>query len=561
QTVTFGQSDLVDLHRTGTAPWPDSPTPILQAGGASSLDTHLAAGPGGKAAETWIAGSDLFLSIRNASGVWGSPVQVDESPPSFESVIASDLTYDSLGNAVVVWVLSERISPDANEMRTHVYARTRSAAGTLGPIQSLYVVPVSTDGLAQKYIGTVRSTVDSEGHVRAVWMTEDSQGFQPNAATGPAQLRTALLTSPGGDSWTVPDAPIASAGEPYDEWQMASDGAGNVSFIWFNRNLDTNQRTLYYAPLPSGVASIGSPSVVATDDPAAHRDFFTAIVRVNPAGAAVVGWLERTVTYDPNTSAATQSEELKARSRSTVGADLGPAATVASGVDNGDLSGQIRIEGEHPFDFAINSDGDALAVWSKDTGYQQAKLQSSRRPSGGSWNAPQDVEASPSGQAMWPLLEAGPDNSFDVVWTSIFGGTDLRLFAARGEVGSSSGPSDSDGDGVSDSSDQCQNVAGPGPSGCPTHPRTLTISYSTRADAFKGVLSGDPAACISGKTVTLWKVHDGPDAKKGSDSTDSTGHYKIPKAEPTGRYYAKVKQVTIPSAGICSAVHSKTIAP
>jgi hypothetical protein len=120
---------------------------------------------------------------------------------------------------------------------------------------------------------------------------------------------------------------------------------------------------------------------------------------------------------------------------------------------------------------------------------------------------------------------------------------------------------DADDDGTPDTSDACPAVSGPTPSGCPTFNRALTVDYSRRGDAFKGELTGGPGECITDQRIAIRRVRRGPDPKVSSDTTNENGRYKASKSVSSGRYYATTNEVTVATAGVCSAAKSRRISP
>lgn len=83
---------------------------------------------------------------------------------------------------------------------------------------------------------------------------------------------------------------------------------------------------------------------------------------------------------------------------------------------------------------------------------------------------------------------------------------------------------------------------------------TLSGSYSSKADAFKGKLGSGFAvehedaavgsdACTAGRKVEVWKKRTNkPNVLVGSDKTNSTGRWSVSKDSNRGSYYAKVGQ-------------------
>jgi hypothetical protein len=120
-------------------------------------------------------------------------------------------------------------------------------------------------------------------------------------------------------------------------------------------------------------------------------------------------------------------------------------------------------------------------------------------------------------------------------------------------------PPDTDGDGVPDASDDCPAIAGQGPAGCPTVPRSVSIAYSRRAEAFKGRADSEASACKAGEEIQVFKRRQGPDRLIGADQTSERGRYAIGDPGRPGRYYARATQHTEPSVGICQGARSATL--
>lgn len=91
------------------------------------------------------------------------------------------------------------------------------------------------------------------------------------------------------------------------------------------------------------------------------------------------------------------------------------------------------------------------------------------------------------------------------------------------------------------------------------------ISIAYKQGAFKGRVRSQSARCETGRRVTLKKVKPGSDATVGKGRTDGDGRWRIPKRDPEGRYYAKVKRRQFDGGGnrtiVCKAARSRTIRP
>jgi uncharacterized delta-60 repeat protein len=102
------------------------------------------------------------------------------------------------------------------------------------------------------------------------------------------------------------------------------------------------------------------------------------------------------------------------------------------------------------------------------------------------------------------------------------------------------GPADADADGVTDGRDLCPrryNVREP--DGCPHYPRSVTIRYSDRDQAFKGRIRTSQPRCISLARVVVFKRE-----RAGDVRIHGTGYgprYSVSAHPEPGRYYALVR--------------------
>jgi hypothetical protein len=135
-------------------------------------------------------------------------------------------------------------------------------------------------------------------------------------------------------------------------------------------------------------------------------------------------------------------------------------------------------------------------------------------------------------------------------------------------------PSDGDGDGIVDGSDNCPRVPnanqadgdGDG-SGDACDPlatteteftRTLDLSYSGKTDKFRGKLVSATPDCVSDQKVSVFEKTKGKDPTLGSPMTNEKGKYAVKEEKAEGKFYAKTKRAGI-SSGTCLAARSETI--
>jgi hypothetical protein len=95
--------------------------------------------------------------------------------------------------------------------------------------------------------------------------------------------------------------------------------------------------------------------------------------------------------------------------------------------------------------------------------------------------------------------------------------------------------------------DACPNLRAFTENGCPTRSRTLSMGAKHAQRRVTGRLSSGYPALDAGRTVSLWKVHPGPDRKVRTLITNGNGGFtaKVRK----GRYYATSAGLIAPSSG------------
>jgi len=81
----------------------------------------------------------------------------------------------------------------------------------------------------------------------------------------------------------------------------------------------------------------------------------------------------------------------------------------------------------------------------------------------------------------------------------------------------------------------------------------VTIGYTSPnprqnpKPTFHGKVRSSEDSCIGGRFVTLFKVKPGRDSRAGHDLTSPRGAWKVQVVRARGRYYAAVKQDTVPT--------------
>jgi hypothetical protein len=204
-----------------------------------------------------------------AGAAWTAPLTLSGAGQD-----ASDpqVGVDSAGDAVFTW---SRF--DGTKWR--IQARTRSAAGVLGPVQNL-----SGAGQNARY---PQVAVDSDGDAVFTWRRFDgtNQRIQARARTAAGALGPVQTLSAAGRNATVPQLGVDSVGDAVFTWQRSDGSDWRVQ-----------------ARARSAAGALGPVQTLS----AAGQDAVTPQVAVDPTGKAVFTW-ERALT-------------IQARARSAAGA-------------------------------------------------------------------------------------------------------------------------------------------------------------------------------------------------------------------------------------------------
>ena len=290
-----------------------------------------------------------------AAPQWLSPTQLSAAGRDAEE---PRVAVSPGGEAVAVWTRFD----GAN---TIVQASGRPPGGAWSPAVDISVAGRNAE---EPDVG-----IDSAGNATAVWRRHDGSDYVLQTATRPA-----------GGSWQAP-TDLSAAGEPAKEPQLAVGPAGDAVAIWARS--DGLDFIVQAAARPAGGGWQGALPLSA-----AGRDAEAPQVAVDPSGDAVAVW-----------------------SRHDGSRDIVQAARRRGGAweETRDLSlpGQNAVEPQVDLDPA----GDAVAVWSRFDGVRNV-VQAAVAIGGGLW-APA-VTLSIAGQSgEEPRVAIDSDGDAVAVWT------------------------------------------------------------------------------------------------------------------------------------------------
>jgi hypothetical protein len=289
-----------------------SPVHVISNTARAAFGPVVAIEPNGRALVTWQAPDASVSRIRvralSAGGVLGATQTV--SDPG-QDASQPHLAIDPDGRALVTWQRFDGTSD-------RVQARTRSAAGVLGPVETVSPAGVSAEGS--------RVAIAPDGSAIITWeRVGTNTRIQTVARSATGVLSAVQRLSPDGPSARRP--------------RVAVDSAGNAVFVWHSSD-GTNVRVHSRARSADGVLSAVQNLSPAGEDSA------NAEVGVDASGNAMFVW----EVFDEMDIV--PGGLVRARARSSAGT-LGVVRTL----------GTSEVAELVP-DVAVNPDGDVVFAWS-----------------------------------------------------------------------------------------------------------------------------------------------------------------------------------------------------
>jgi hypothetical protein len=357
------------------------PVQTLSAAGAQAMEAQVAFDDQGNALAIWHRAGFVQTRFRPSGGGFG-PVQTLSLPGG--NALRGQVAFDASGNALTVWGRSGA-APD------FVQARSRSAAGSLGALQTVATGDAITDP---------RVAVDPAGNALVAW----SRALNPGD-----DLRVETRFRPAGGAFQAIQT-HSSPGVNASREQVAIDPAGNALVVWQRPTFGDNRVQARFRPAGGGfgvtqnlsVANAHAEGPQVTFDPAGNALAtwsleFVVQERFRPAGGNF--GLTRDISAAAENSGAPQiavdqagnavfvwstfgaTERVQARFRSAAGG-LGPIQNISAEGGNPD-------EQQVAFDPA----GNAVAVWVRDDAAGSHRVQAAFRPAGGSFEPAQTLSA------------------------------------------------------------------------------------------------------------------------------------------------------------------------
>lgn len=387
--------------------------PPVTISGTVSSDPQIGVDTAGNSVAIWQEFDGVNTNIQAAilpiGGSWSTPVTISSSVGSNIDAIPQ-IAVDPAGNAVAVW---EELTAGSSTVK----AATLAFGGS-------WTTPVDISVPVSDSSQIPQVAVDSAGNAVDVWARFDGSNVI---------IQSASL--PFGGSWTSP-VDISTTGQDAFSPQVSLDSSGNAVAIWAGVGIGLD--TIQAATLPFGGSWSASVTLSGTSaagpqvavDPAGNSvavwtinigaDFFiqaatlpfagswSSAVNISTTGSSLFG---AQVAVDLSGNAVAVWDKL-------VGSDIiVEAATLPFG---GSWTSPVDISPTGAFAFdqqvAIDSFGNAIAVWDRDNG-TDIVIQAAMLPFGGSWSAP--VDLSTGGQTSdFPQIAINPSGYAVVDWTN-----------------------------------------------------------------------------------------------------------------------------------------------
>jgi hypothetical protein len=341
--------------------------------GDGAFEPQVALDAGGDALAVWKGSDGSFFRVqaraRSAAGVLGP---LETLSAGGRSAFEPQVAVDADGDALAVWRRRDGIGPCSNFGCFRIQARARSATGTLGAVQTLS--PPDQDAIEPQV------AVDADGDALVVWRRRDGVG--PCSSLGCFRVQARARSAAG---VLRPVQTLSAAGQDVFRAQVASDMEGDALAVW--ERLDGGLRI--QARARSAAGTLGPLQTLS----AAGQNALDPQVAIDADGDAVVVWRRLDEGAVPGV-------RVQARARSAAGV-LGPVQTLSA----------AGRSAERP-QVAVDADGDALVVWRRgDDGAVQARARSAP----GALAPVQTL--SPAGQnAVEPQVATEADGDAVAVW-------------------------------------------------------------------------------------------------------------------------------------------------
>jgi hypothetical protein len=330
--------------------------------------------------------SNYSWSFTTADGSWGTAGLVETNDDG--NAMRPSIAFDGSGNAMAVWQQSDGT-------RFNIWARRYVADSGWGT-----ATLIETDNSDNAEFPRV--AVDSSGNAIAVWHQSDgtrnniwTNRYEPDSGWGTA----ALIEEDDTGTAEFPEVAVDSSGNAFAVWQQSN---GSINLIWASR---------YEAG-----GSWGTRTQIDTDNTYGAS---APQIAFDDSGNAIAVWQQSDSTRN----------NIWANRYQASGDIWGTAELIET--DNTNTATRPRI--------ALDSSGNAIAVWQQSDGTSTNILANRYDVDGDSWDGAEEIE-SDTGNAEWPRIAFDGSGNALAVWRQYDADSSSNnLWANRYEAGGSWG--------------------------------------------------------------------------------------------------------------------------
>ena len=314
----------------------------------------------------------FFFSLQSdLIAVWSPPVDVSSTDISLGLNTTPEIAVDPYGNLTAVWI---KILDSSNFI---VEASTKLVGEDWQPVPDV-ISPVG------EMADTVQIGIDQAGNATAIWSVL-------NTTTNKTYIRSS--TKPFGGNWqAIPDilSESSSVVNQLRTPQIAIDPAGNATAIWtkiigVDHFVDASTKPFggNWQTTPDTLSSVG-------------RDIPFPQIAVDPLGNVTAVWVKYVDTSNYNIEASTKP----------FGTNWQPIPDTIS------IPGGIA---QFP-QIAVDSNGNATAVWEKFNVSNDNIIQASTKPFGGNWQSIPDDLSLPGADSSRPQIAFDQTGNATATW-------------------------------------------------------------------------------------------------------------------------------------------------
>jgi hypothetical protein len=342
-----------------------SPVDLSPETGINAQEVHVAMDHRGDAVAVWQASNGIEtsvqVSVRSAStGIWGTPTILTTEGNSTKD---SNVAVDERGDAAVIWQAESGLT-------SSVQAAVKRAGSAIWHVESVSGEEGSRPSIA----------IDSHGDAVAVWLAKPTEAVTSSVR-------------PVAGKWHAP-VQLSAAGLSAEEPTVAANPRGDAVAAWHGFE---GENSIAQAAVRSASSGTWSAAATLSTPAEAGANALATRAAIDAHGNATVTW--------------TREDVLKSATRLAATATWGAPVDVSSGGE------QVNTHG-----LAVDSHGEAVAVWAGRSGSANVVESASRASAATSWHEPVRLLTAPEGKSPTePKVAINSDGRAVAVWAVALG--------------------------------------------------------------------------------------------------------------------------------------------